>query len=297
MKDYKRKIPWGVIIITAGFLVFLLLLYILTGHGRTDIEDTARRLADGYIKEYPVSPPEGLTMENALAVQMEFIHKIGRVYGQAVGYKVGLTNPVVQARFGVDEPVMGFLLERMLRPSPATVPYGFGTRLMLEGDLIVEIKDESVNTAGTPREVLKGISRVIPFVELPDLVYKEGTKVDAPLVVAINVGARLGILGEPIEVEPTDEWLERLSSFRVVLYDEDHTQLAEGSGSDVMGHPLNVIIWLSSHLKRQGRKLKRGDMVSVGSITPPVEVKRGRVRAVYRGLAEKGDVEVKITFD
>ncbi len=299
MKEKKSKIPWGVIVFTAGFVVVLALLYSFTEHGRQDMDHMAHRLAEGYIKEYPVEPPpEGLTMEEAMAVQKEFIQQIGRAYGQAVGYKVGLTNLGVQERFGIREPVRGLILERMLRHSPATVPLGFGTRLMLEGDLMVEIKDESVNRATTIEEALRGISRVIPFMELPDLVYEEGTGLDAQAVVAINVGARLGIIGEPIEVEPTQEWLERLASFRVELYDQDGNRIAEGTGANVLEHPLNVIIWLSESLKRQGKRLKRGDIVSVGSLTPLLPVKKkGTIRAVYRGLSPQGDVELTVTFD
>ncbi len=299
MREKRRKTPWGVMVVTVVFVVFLAILYRFTEHGRQNIEDIAHGLADGYIKEYTVKPPpEGLTMEEALLVQKEFIQQIGRAYGQAVGYKVGLTNRRVQERFGIDEPVRGFILERMLRRSPATVPFGFGTRLMMEGDLIVEIKDESINRATTIEEALKGISRVIPFVELPDLLYEEGTRLNAPLVVAINVGARLGVIGEPIEVEPTKEWLERLSSFRVALYDQRGEKVAEGTGANVMDHPLNVILWLARSLKKQGKKLKRGDIVSVGSITPLLPVKeRGTVKAVYRGLSPEGDVELTVTFD
>ena len=112
------------------------------------------------------------------------------------------------------------------------------------------------------------------------------------------MGARLGVVADPIKVEPTDEWLNRLESFTVTLYDQQGRELATGRGSALMGNPLNVLLWLVESLKEQGKKLKRGDIVSVGSITPVVPVEgKGAIRAVYRGLSPDGDVELVVRFD
>src|SRR5262245_55999371 len=57
-----------------------------------------------------------LTLEEAREVQEVFIKKLQPELGRPVGQKVGLVSRTVQARWGVDQPVRGVLLEKMLLP-------------------------------------------------------------------------------------------------------------------------------------------------------------------------------------
>jgi 2-keto-4-pentenoate hydratase len=46
--------------------------------------------------------------------------------------------------------------------------------------------------------VLRHISNIYPFIELPDLVVEDPAKITGPSLVYSNVGARLGVLGRPL---------------------------------------------------------------------------------------------------
>ena len=48
--------------------------------------------------------------------------------------------------------------------------------------------------------MLAHVSRIYPFIELPDTLVQDPSKINAPTLVLINVGARLGVLGAPIAV-------------------------------------------------------------------------------------------------
>ena len=257
----------------------------------------AQQLANTYLKRSPVAAPNpDMTLERAILLQKEFVQVLTSHLGPIVGYKAALTNPVAQERFNVSDPLRGVLLKRMLLDSGAVVPADFGARPQFEADLMVRVGDDSINEAKTPQEALAGLDAVIPFIELPDLVYQPDFKPNAAALVAINVGARLGVLGKPIPLAATPEWERRLGNIRVIMFDENGQELARGESSALLGHPLKAVLWLRDDLKAAGIRLQPGDLLCLGTITPlmPVQAKT-TVRARYIGLEDE-PVEVSVRF-
>jgi 2-keto-4-pentenoate hydratase len=79
------------------------------------------------------------------------------------------------------------------------------------------VASDNINEAGSDHvAILRTIDLVIPFIEMPDLVFPPGG-LDGPTLVAINVGARLGVLGEPITARATPEFAARLGTMTVTL--------------------------------------------------------------------------------
>src|SRR5918996_1501093 len=170
------------------------------------------------------------TREDALCAQQKVIARLGEDLGAPVGYKAGLTSQAAQERFGVDQPVRGVLLADMLLENDATVPATFGARPLFEADLLLVVADDGINQATTPSEVLPHVSEVIPFIELPDLVLAEGEPMSGPILTAINVGARQGVLGPRIAVEQSDAFLQSLADMEVKVTDDGGEELAAAKG-------------------------------------------------------------------
>ncbi|PPR33032.1 MAG: hypothetical protein CFH35_02068 [Alphaproteobacteria bacterium MarineAlpha9_Bin5] len=82
---------------------------------------------------------------------------------------------------------------------------------------MVTVKDESINDAQTMLEVAQHLSQVIPFIELPDIVAPKEQPLLAGVIVALNVMARYGMLGEPAEVQATEAWVDALTQMKVTL--------------------------------------------------------------------------------
>jgi 2-keto-4-pentenoate hydratase len=226
-----------------------------------------------------------LSMEEAECGRRRLVQKLELALGRVVGYKAGLTNPAIQNRFGVSAPLRGVLLQRMLLPDGADVPARFGARPVFEPDLLVVVKDSGIHRARTHIEALESLSLVVPFIELPDLVVAEGEKLTAPLIVFINVGARLGVVGKGIPAEATEEFAAKLAGMRVRVTDQDGKELASANGTAILGHPLNAVLWLAADVERSGAKLKAGDLLSLGSFTAPMPPRTGLAVSVrYEGL-------------
>lgn len=260
--------------------------------------DVASTLAGNYLSKTPAKALDPApSLDEAYKIQKQFVAKIGKKYGKVVGYKAGLTNPAVQKSFGVTEPVLGILLKKMLLKSGSEIEANFGARPLSEGDLILRVGSAKINDAKTPEEALKYIDAAIPFIELPDLVYDKSVKINGPALVAVDVAARYGIVGKPIRIKAAPEWNDRLKNFTLQILDEKGNVTIEGKGSNLLGHPLNVVIWIRDALKKDGKKLKKGDLLSLGTITKLVPTKPGTiVRAKYVGLDPKGPVEIYVKF-
>jgi len=231
------------------------------------------------------------TQEDALCAQEKLVKRLGETLGAPIGYKAGLTSKPAQERFGASGPVRGVLLEKMLLPSGSKLPAAFGARPLFEADMLVTVKDDGINAATTPEEVLRHLTDLRPFIELPDLVFAEDVKMTPEAITAINVGARLGVMGEPIPVEATPEFAQKLADMTVTLSSDTGGEIVKAPGKAILGHPLNAILWLT----KNGVKLKAGDVVSLGSFGPLVPAKPGTVTARYEGLP--GDPEVTVTLE
>jgi 2-keto-4-pentenoate hydratase len=235
-----------------------------------------------------------LSMQDGECGRRRLVERLESSDNRIVGYKAGLTSKAVQERFGVSNPVRGVLLEKMLLADGADVPADFGARPVFEADLLVEVTGEPLPQVKTPAGVLRTLVRVMPFIELPDLGVAEGEKLSAPLITFLNVGARLGVVGKPVRVEATQAFADALANMRVIVTDQDGKELARGSGAAILGHPLNAVMWLHEDLARGRVPLKKGDVLSLGSFTPPLTPKAGTTVTVrYEGLPGNPAVSVR----
>lgn len=235
-----------------------------------------------------------LSLRDGECGRRRLVERIESSDNRIVGYKAGLTGKAVQEQFGIASPVRGVLLEKMLLADGAEVPADFGARPVYEADLLVVVKDAGIHKAKTHLDVLRSLSLVTPFIELPDLLVAEGEKLSAPLIVALNVGARLGVVGKGVPVQATPEFAAALAEMRVVVLDQNGKALASGKGAAILGHPLNAVLWLAQDLERSGIRLKPGDVLSLGSFTAPLRPRAGLAVTVrYEGLPGNPAVSVR----
>lgn len=259
-----------------------------------------------YTAGYPAPVlTEGLSSREIDSIHVTFVRRLISAAGDdgtIIGYKVALTNPQAQAQLGVNHPLYGFLLENMLLDSGATLPIKFGSRPQAEGDLMVRVGSADINQAETDLELLAGLDAVIPFLELPDLIYEENAAVNAGALVAVNVGARYGIMGDPVALEPEDSGLAQLANIRVVLNNDKGQFLAEGDSTNLLAHPINAVRWLRDTLQSQGVELKAGDLLSLGSVTKLVPLDTDTdvmgIEAQYFGLdSTENSIDLDVSFE
>lgn len=255
--------------------------------------------AQAYVALQPLpNPPEGMNAADAACTRARFQQHIARASGDLVGYKVDLSNVHLQKSFGATEPVWGSYYRAMLLPARSAVSAKFGAQPLYKADLMVRVKSKGINQAKTPEEVLAQVDQIIPYIELADVLVQKPAQLTVHNVAAINAGARLGIMGEPLAVpkegKARQRMLRELETMSVRVIGSNGRILARGKGSDVMGHPLKAVVWLAGALREQELELQPGQWVSLGALSPLLRARAGtRITVAYPGLTGARSVTVQ----
>ncbi len=248
-------------------------------------------LAARYVAREPLPlPAADLTPAEAACGRDKLVAFLAQAYGPVVGYKAALTQAALQRRFGVAGPVRGSLFAAMLLPDGAEVAADYGARPVVEADLVVEVADPALAEASDPGEARRFLGRLFPFIELADLLVDDPSRLAGAGVVLINAGARLGVLGAPLPL-PSDAGL---AGMRVRLLDGQGNEVESAPGN-AAGNPLAVALWLARDLAASGVRIKKGDLLSLGSFSRPFAPQAGGgATVIYEGLA--GNPRVSVRF-
>ncbi len=175
-----------------------------------------------------------------------------------VGRKVGLTNPIVQERAGVDEPDYGIILDDMTFESPIERPASAYFHPKIEAEIAFVLKSDILDSGLASVEA--AIDYVTTAMELVDnryFSYKMGI-VDT---IADNAACE-GIVTGQVRVPYGEIDLKQVE---MVLY-RGEEELTRGIGANVMGDPINAIQWLAETSLRIGKPLRAGEILLSGSI-------------------------------
>ena len=269
-------------------MLLLLTMLLLAAPARAACPDMAAmaRYAQAILERRSPSPIPGLSPQDARCAQDRLVAFLAQPWGDVVGWTVGLSGAEARRAYGTDQPVRGALFHGTLRAqSPARLPARFGAVPMVEAGLLLRIGRDGIAAAGEdPVALLGHVDEVIPFLALPDAVFAPGTAPGLANLLSINLGTRLGAVGQPVPVQATPDFARSLGEMVVVLADE-RREMARAPGRAILGHPLNALAWLARDLAREGRALRAGEYVAIGGFAPSVPVEAGRTYTLrYDGL-------------
>ncbi len=221
------------------------------------------------------------TLEAAYAVQAGLARAAGL---SLAGYKIGATNAQVQARFGVDAPFSGRLFADHVGASPLRVPAGAVNFHAIEAEF-----DFVMGAALPPRaqpytrdEVRAAVASVHPAIEVPDSRYADWLSMRAEDLIADNAIGCLLCLGPAAE-----GGLDHDLAGQPVIVRVNGEVASEGAGSNVLGDPWNVMVWLANRLSARGETLEAGHVVTTGSAADVVQCQPGdTVTAAFGPIGE-----------
>ena len=238
--------------------------------------DQPLRVAQYLIGEYSAHRalkrfPQDLTpsgLEEAYAIQSEFVTLRRAKEGALGGYKLAYTTATMQARTGLTEPALGYMFKNRLLDSPATVRAGDYVNLGLECEIAVRL-GRALPPSGTPYtrdKVADAVHSVMPAIELIDA--RADPEIDDVTKAMMGVSANIWNAGAVLGPENT-AWREiDLTAVRGTV-ELNGTVVGEGFGRDIMGHPLEPLAWLANQLAARGEALDAGMTVITGSLVPP----------------------------
>lgn len=224
----------------------------------------------------------------AYAVQRVFLTRLSAETGggKIAGYKIAYTNAVMRERAGIFAPCSGLMLAFGVRESPAALSAADYVRLGIECEVAVGLSADL--PAGGAPYTLDAVSDAIDWLaasfELVDgREAADGVPPNPALrAIATNISNAGAVLGERVR-----DWrgVDLAASYGAMRVNGE--TVGDGRGADVMGHPLNPLVWLANDLAARGESLSAGMIVLTGSFAPPFMLNAGDAASVsIEGLGE-----------
>lgn len=206
----------------------------------------------------PQTEAEGAAVQRALA------HRIGAV--TLGGFKIGATAKRMQDYLGLSGPAAGFMAIDNIHRSGVHLQFGDFVRPGVEGELAVRLARDLPAGPCSPEQAADAVGELMAGIEIVENRYGELLELGVPTLIADQVFHAACVLGEPAENWRTIDLLTLPG--RLIV---DGQQRDEGVGADLMGHPMNCLAWLAgSSVAHAFGGLKAGQVVMLGSVTPPV---------------------------
>ncbi|HEY3261861.1 MAG TPA: 2-keto-4-pentenoate hydratase [Pseudonocardiaceae bacterium] len=237
------------------------------------------RLADqlwqAEVDRRPIEPitdsHDGLTIEDAYAVQTVNIERrvaAGRVIK---GRKVGLTSRPMQQLLGVHEPDFGVLLDDMFVDDGTHVELPTLIQPRVEAEIAFVMARDLAGPGVTVTDVLTATAGVLPAIEIVDSRITEW-RIRIVDTVADNASSgRLVIGGRITPVTAVDLRLTGMLFYR------NGVPIDSGAGAAALGNPACCVAWLANKLGELGAGLRAGDVVLPGALHRMVPVRPGDV--------------------
>ena len=200
-----------------------------------------------------------------------------------VGHKVALTTKASRDHLGVHEPCYGHILDRCVYASDSDVPIGNLAAPHIEAEIAFVLGQDLRGPGITPVDVMRATLGALPSLELVDLKV-QGDGIRATDVIMHNalhgglvVGSRL------VPLEGLDLQYEGVT---VEFNGELH---GSGTGFEVMGNPINPVVWLANKMAEFDDYLRAGETIISGSMVTPAELKPGdSIKVTYTRMGSVG---------
>ncbi len=183
------------------------------------------------------------------------------------GFKIGATGSRMQAYLGVDAPIGGFMRAADVYQGHADLRFGDFVRPGLECEVAVRLAHDLPPGAYTLDQVMAAIGDFFAGIEIVENRYGDLTKLGTPTLVADQMYHAAAVIGGTGGID----WRALDIAALIGRIEIQGGATDGGVTSDLMGHPLNGLIWLAaSPLAAAFGGLKAGQVIMLGSVTPPM---------------------------
>ena len=203
---------------------------------------------------------------------------------QAVGRKIGFTNPAMWAQYGVSAPIWGYMYDTTVEfladsqdaPGTPTCSLRGFVNPKIEPEIIFHFK-AAPSPDGDITDLLASVDWVAHGFEMVQSYYPDWKFQAADAVAAGSLHARL-LVGKPQRVDTLGANLqEALAAFTLALTC-DGKLLETGRGANVLGHPLAAVKHLMQVIAAQSphQSLQANELVTTGTVTSAFSVQPGQ---------------------
>ncbi|MBV9348685.1 MAG: fumarylacetoacetate hydrolase family protein [Pseudolabrys sp.] len=190
-----------------------------------------------------------------------------------LGWKVGLGAPAAMERLGTKGPGVGYLMQRGLLLTGATIAFAGWTKPVAECEIAVRMARDLPGGA-TAADARAAVKEILPAIEVADF-DPPPTADNLDHVLANNIYARhvvlAGITRPGASVEGLTSQLIRRGAEAASTQDPE---ALTGKLDAIVAHVANT-------LAAYGEKLSAGDVIITGSITPPIMLEKDETELAH----------------
>lgn len=197
----------------------------------------------------------------------------GQIGEQVAGWKIAATSVAGQKHIAVSGPIAGPIFASRMHADGATVSLGQNRMRVAECEIVFSFGHELAPRAQpyTRAEVMAAVATVRPGIEVPDSRFLKFELAGEAQLIADCACCNEMLLGAPVQ---PDARIDALPALQV------HAEVSDGRrptgvGSNVLGDPLEALVWLVNELSAAGQTLRAGQFVTTGACVPPIPVEPG----------------------
>lgn len=236
-----------------------------------DLHESPREVPP-FSERYPGLDPES----GYRAARHLHAHRLAQGW-RVRGRKIGFTNRELWPRYGVFEPMWGWVYEQTLvlaQDSHARVPLAGLTQPRIEPEIAFKLRAAPART-NDPAALVESIECVLHTVEIVQCHHPQWKLTIADCCADNGLHGRL-VLGAPVAIGDIRDPLRSLAGAEVTLK-KAGVEIDRGRGTNVLGNPLAALAHLIEVLASQpgAPPLAAGEIVSTGVLTDAHPVRPG----------------------
>lgn len=248
------------------------------------VELMAQEISSAYEEKQPMpclSQKYSIDLSTAYQIQRAFVRS--RLQSDSiVGFKAGLTSDDAQAEFEINRPIIGILFKSGEKQHNDTFSIKHSNGMMIEAELGFVFKKRIYRKVNSIQELKSYVDKIIPVLELPEVVF-ESDKINVADLVAVNTGSAYFIPKDGVN------WLgQDINQLTVTLRQNDQIVL-QGQGKDAIGDQWEALRWLVNQIVAYGWVIEKGHLLITGALGGMAYIYPGTYTALYNH-------EIAITF-
>lgn len=196
------------------------------------------------------------------------------------GWKIAATSLAGQQHIGVSGPLAGPVFAHRVQADGARVSLAVNRMRVAECEIVFGLGSDLPARAHpyTRAEVLAAVRSLHPGIEVPDSRFLAFERAGEAQLIADCACCNDMVLGAPVA---PDARIDDLPALQVQAQVSDGRQL-QGQGANVLGDPVEALVWLVNELRAAGQTLRAGQFVTTGACVVPIAVEPGqRVEADF----------------
>ena len=216
----------------------------------------------------PKTSDEGYKIQNKLT--KTYLSQKNTV--RIIGKKIGCTNKAAQKQINVHEPFYGNIFSNYSSKSECAINSSnfFQPYVEPEFSFKINFSPDPIKAPFDNDDIEKCILSVLPSIEIVDSRFKDWKSIGINNLIADNGVNAYWIHGKEIKNFKGIDFKNHKVSLKI-----NNKIVVRGNSKNVMGNPINSIVWLANTLADKNQKIPKNAYISTGTCTPAIQIYQG----------------------